>query len=387
MPTSRNHGRGFVGQESYMELGTVEARGRDGDNSRETSRKYNDHRHSALDLGVNDDAMSDFILEMRPAQNDMGLESLVGPEVRLREAGDLIKYRDLVWMYVGGNQAVPLGVGPGTYFSVDPDTSVGVFRYESMRAQELITMRVITDTPTFEDGAGRLNRGESIGGVLLDLPAHSLSRARPMVRLSVTAGLIPKSSYIVALAQATSLMDQQTRSRFESFIRVRVPFLAQLRLTWDRSGEVDINSVGSPEFGVPVFGGDGSLTLDPVEVRTLSTDGVVTSISEPLALDTERAYVFRLYAGIYSYSDLEVEQQWQIYITDSELDIPEGETLDSYFGPLPGLAGASVAEQISSLLALCTLEVLNSKIIVDNFCGISGSVNDTGRFTLSELPN
>ncbi len=208
-----------------------------------------------------------------------------------------------------------------------------------------------------------------------------------MVRLSVTAGIIPKSSYLTALTQATSLMSAGVRERFSEFVRVRVPFLAQLRLTWDRSGEGEINSVGSPEFGVPVFGGDGSLTLDPVEVRRLSTEGVITSLSDPLALDTQRSYVFRLYAGIYSYSDLEVEQQWQIYITDSDLDIPEGTTLEGYFGSLPGLPGASTAEQISSLVALCTLEVLNSKIIIDNFCGVSGSVNDTGRFTLSELPN
>lgn len=375
-----------------MELGTVEARGRDGDDSRTTSRKYNDHRHSALDVGANDDSMSAFILEKRPAQNDMGLEELTGVEVSIRAPGDLVKYRGLVWMFTSENEAVPLGIGPCTGFSVDAETGVGSFRYESMRAQELITMRAVVSTPTFEDAAtGRVVKGESIGGVLLDMTAHSMSRARPMVRLSVTAGIIPDATFNALRDGAVNPLTQgyeTVNQHFLDFLATRAYFLCQLRLVWDRSGEEGINSVGIPEFGVPVFGGDGELTLEPVEVRRLSADGLASSISVPLALDTTRSYVFRLYAGVYSFSAEELEQQWQIYITDSEvIGIDPGATLQTYFGPLVGLEGATVGDQISYLLSLCSLEVLNSKLIIDNYCGLRGAVNESGRYTLSELPS
>lgn len=113
----RRHRGGFVPQEMYMDIGTEEQRGRDGDTSRLAAQKYNDHRHPAyeastladLDLWAGESRLSSEI-NQRP-----GGVLIEDPNQNIREPGDLAIQGGRLFMSLGSSgNFVRVGGGLGS---------------------------------------------------------------------------------------------------------------------------------------------------------------------------------------------------------------------------------------------------------------------------------
>ena len=113
----RRHRGGFVSQEMYMDIGTEEQRGRDGDTSRLAAQKYNDHRHPAFEavtLADLDSWASEGTLESsidgRPGgiiENDV--------QQNIRQPGDLAIQGGRLFMSLGSSgEFVRVGGGLGS---------------------------------------------------------------------------------------------------------------------------------------------------------------------------------------------------------------------------------------------------------------------------------
>lgn len=131
---SRRHGGGFITSDSYWDIGTEDARGRDGDTSRIAATKFNDHRHSAYQA-LSVDALNNWRSELSVASThpdtDIPGGHIPTEAVPLRSPGDVadldgnLFFKTSTGVYCGtsgfGPEVVPGGVAPvpdqiaGTY--------------------------------------------------------------------------------------------------------------------------------------------------------------------------------------------------------------------------------------------------------------------------------
>lgn len=386
---NRLHSRGFVDQESYMDIGTENLRGSDGDTARDAAKKFNDHRHSAVNIATVT-GMHGFVTETKPVQNPMGLASLASsedPAPLLRKAGDLVRFNGLLWMFVQENEVVPLGVGPGTYFNIDTQTNTGSLVTEAQRSQELICTRTILDgaDAAFIENNNVTVLGELVGGSEVDMRLHSLKRARPLVRFSVTSAITPKDDYYNNFEDGNPsvlLNDSAKLAKLKEFIESKVPMTVVVTVKLDVTGSIDEQDLGAGLINVPTASG----TLAPIRITQRSEDGVTTSLSEALYLDVTQSYIFRVYVGLDNYSTTLIESKWSEFASEDP-QVANSETLTSYFGSLLSTEGSTVAEQIITVLKLCDIEILNTKVRIDNYYGIYSAVNSENRYTLTAVPS
>lgn len=392
----RQHNSGFIPQETYWSIGTEERRGHDGDNAREAAKKYNDHRHPAGNIGVDGSLMYSFLEELVPLTNHAGIELASDSIGRIRLTGDLVKYKGLIWMYLEDGTAIPLGVGPGCFFQKDSNASSGQLVREAMTTQELVCNRVEVQS-TF--GIGFRTVPEQIGGLLLDMGMHSLARAKPLVRLEATGGLIHDNG------ESDPFFTLKSTQSFEySGVAVGVILAAFLTEYKGKAGEVsfvwDRNGDDTPEIADDLFKeyplpsavvGEGE---PPLILSSSVVGGVTTQRSGPIVLDLNRDYVIRVRAKLRTFdTDAEIIAMWDEFRSVTNLSELYPELPDS-LGPIEevlqnlGGDGNDLYEKIRYWQAShCSLELLNAKIRIDNFLGLSPDVNTLGvRISSTQIP-
>lgn len=182
---SRKSSGGFVELESTWDIGSG-PRGRDGITARDAAKRYNDHRHPALEIATQGDWLNWLTEEEQPLINEDGLAIGVLDDVPdnpqlLRKPGDLAKYAGLLWAWLSPGNAVPLGVGTGCY--VD---AAGVFVRESQRFTDLImplTTQARVDIPP---PAAPLR----VGSAYVDLGKYVNARARAELKLQAAIEVV-----------------------------------------------------------------------------------------------------------------------------------------------------------------------------------------------------
>lgn len=112
----RLHSGGFINQEFYFNIGTEDARGRDGDTARTAAKKYNDHRHSPF-LAISADSMRNWINELKDVSEDPVSGNVGGvieqESALLRLSGDTAELNSVVYMMTNaGVRPVTSGFGP-----------------------------------------------------------------------------------------------------------------------------------------------------------------------------------------------------------------------------------------------------------------------------------
>ena len=113
----RRHRGGFVSQEMYMDIGTEQERGRDGDSARLAAKKYNDHRHPAYEattLADLDSWASEGTLESTVNGRPGGVIE-DNPQQNIRQPGDLAIQGGRLFMSLGSSgEFVRVGGGLGS---------------------------------------------------------------------------------------------------------------------------------------------------------------------------------------------------------------------------------------------------------------------------------
>jgi hypothetical protein len=399
---SRNDDYGFIANNSYWEIGTEDARGRDGDDARVAAKKYNDHRHSAVDIANNEVAFRGFLSENKPAVNpgglDYGVVDLVAPDP-IRATGDLIKYQNLIWMYDSNGIAIPLGVGAGCYFEPN-DAGAGKFVREAMTSQELICGRVEVMP---EQGVSTSDNGvdvdfntlaAEVGGVLLDMRMHNLRRARPMVRFECTGTLIHEGGTVYeALKTQNNVRVHQGKTLGEILAVFLIHSMAkagEVEFIWDRNGD-GLDGDGIKEFRFHTDA-TGTEEVEPLYLNDSTAGAVITQISPPILLNLNRRYVIRVRARIRTFrTNSEIINLWNLFKTDVAEGVEGLEGVNSLpdltvlFGDADGALlnttsdAANVYDKIRYWQSSdCILEILNVKIRIDNFLGLAPAQNESG---------
>lgn len=127
----RNHGGGFINQTAYINIGTAERRGRDGDTANAAARKYNDHKHPAAICATADDLHA-WANELQLSSGGGYLEDDAGAVAR--SAGDTALLNGRLYTTDGEHGIIPLGglggrvVQIGNGYAVQPDTLVSTAR-------------------------------------------------------------------------------------------------------------------------------------------------------------------------------------------------------------------------------------------------------------------
>lgn len=111
----RKHSGGFIVEDSYLNIGTEDARGRDGDNARIAAKKYNDHKHPAH--------IAQSIAEANAWSQEPQLESSVDgisggylendATKTSRTPGDLVSVNSYLFCHTEGSNISPINMGLG----------------------------------------------------------------------------------------------------------------------------------------------------------------------------------------------------------------------------------------------------------------------------------
>lgn len=111
----RKHSGGYIQKEAYLNIGTEEARGRDGDNARIAAKKYNDHKHPAhIALTIPQvDSWS------REPQLESSIDDIPGGFIEnnganlARTEGDMVSFQGNIFMYKSPGTVSPITLGIG----------------------------------------------------------------------------------------------------------------------------------------------------------------------------------------------------------------------------------------------------------------------------------
>ena len=184
---SRRSSGGFIEESNTWDIGSG-PRGRDGINARAAARRYNDHRHPAIEIGTEGDWLAWLGEKEQPLFNGSGepigvLEETPEPEDAelLRKPGDFAKYAGLLWVWLSPGNAVPLGVGAGCFVN-----DAGMFVRESQRFTDLImplTIQAHADIPP-SDAPLR------VGSAYVDLRKYVNARARAELKLQASIEVV-----------------------------------------------------------------------------------------------------------------------------------------------------------------------------------------------------
>lgn len=191
----RKHAGGFIEHDFYWDIGD-NARGSDGMNAREAAKRYNDHRHPALtaedaneaSIWANETQQASFFTTVDGIRDEQG--GIIEDDVvsNLRQVGDLMFYRGLVWMYGGVDLGpVPLGVGHGCHVN----TTTGAFtRGMDYRSIQLATSTIVEHTDEPAPGLPS-PLGERVCAYTLIPKNFASSRTRPYIFIRTTLSLTP----------------------------------------------------------------------------------------------------------------------------------------------------------------------------------------------------
>jgi hypothetical protein len=129
----RNRG-GFVPSESYWDIGTDAARGRDGDTARDASKKFNDHRHPA-EIAVSPQDLVNWTNELEDiSEHSSGVAGgFIAPSANvIRDSGDSADYAGNLYAKTSaGVYCTTSGFGPridATTFSLVSDQIAGNYK-------------------------------------------------------------------------------------------------------------------------------------------------------------------------------------------------------------------------------------------------------------------
>jgi hypothetical protein len=119
---ARYHSGGFIDSQFYFNIGTEDARGRDGDTARDAAKKYNDHRHSAY-VAVSTNDLRNWKNELQEESTDPasgnpgGILTTDGHFLRL--PGDLAELNAVLYMATS-NSIRSISSGFGVHVDMDP---------------------------------------------------------------------------------------------------------------------------------------------------------------------------------------------------------------------------------------------------------------------------
>lgn len=295
----RSHGGGFIELAHYWDIGE-EPRGREGMDAREAARRYNDHRHPAVQLATNNEfiawrdayyAVSRFDTRPDVIAGVFETDALGQPVQQdvtrpLRKPGDLALYAGVVWMWVSPGVVVPVGAqgnvdGDGNFTRDVSYSSVQVVSAYEVTAD-------ITDAPV----GGFTPLGALIGSTLLRMPRYLSSRSRPYAYFTLTATLWPSS---------VNAVDNALREHFPCKADVLFRVLGELP-DIPVGGLVPLTGFTNP---LPVYGGEAE-GADLTIVQALP-DAVTVLESLPLALALNKIYPVNVYARSHEYTQAEVD--------------------------------------------------------------------------------
>lgn len=354
----RKHSGGFIAESFYWDIGDEE-RGQDGMNAREAARRYNDHRHPALSaedaneaaLWMNEVQQASYHTAEGAQRATQGgiIDDDAGSS--LREVGDLMYYRGLVWMYGGVELgAIPLGVGA----SCDINRQTGQFtRGVEYQSIQIATSTLVEHTDEPIQGFG-VPIGERVCAYTLIPKNFSSSRTRPYMFIRVTASINATPNFIGQIVEAFPL-------------RARVMIMTQ-----------DANEIqGSPGSFVggflryaPVYDPANDQSVDNVEelgtiyLRHRLQSQISVVDSNPLALDLDLArYFFQINADVHVYTQDEVDQYNNANNTNYTLQ--------------------EVREATQ-----CELNIFSITLESEAYVGLSPFINDQGlRYTIPQRPD
>lgn len=195
---SRSHNGGFISVENYWNIGTPD-RGQDGDTARLASKKYNDHRHSAI--LINDgQSMISWIEEKQLASIHPSNPSNQGGIIEdnlnesIRRPGDLAIYDGILWMS-NGNNVVALG-SPGIFLNAN-----GQIVKRSFVTEYPFTTYGEFSAPSAPDLANRPK--QYVGSVVVNYDDYALNPDGTTSEIELVAGIrsIVLDEYIIQLGE------------------------------------------------------------------------------------------------------------------------------------------------------------------------------------------
>ena len=359
----RKHSGGFIAESFYWDIGDEE-RGRDGMNAREAARRYNDHRHPALraedaaeaSLWMNEVQQASYHTADGAQRGTQGgiIDDDAGSS--LREVGDLMYYRGLVWMYGGVELgAIPLGVGA----SCDINRQTGEFtRGVEYKSIQIATSTIVEHTDEPIQGFGPPIRefiiGERVCAYTLIPKNFSSSRTRPYIFVRVTASINDLPGFRGQIVDAFPL-------------RARVLVMTQpANELPDSPGSF----IGGMLQYAPMY--DPANNQPSVDVEELATinlrhrlQGQISVVdSNPLALDLDLSrYFFQINADVHVYTEDEVTQ----YNNANNTNYTHQEVVDA---------------------TRCELNIFSITLESEAYVGLSPFINDQGlRYTIPQRPD
>ena len=354
----RKHSGGFIAESFYWDIGD-EDRGRDGINARDAAKRYNDHRHPALNaedaneavLWMNEVQQASYHTSGGAQRETQGGIIEDDPTVSLREIGDLMYYRGLVWIYGGVDLgAIPLGVGP----SCDINRQTGEFtRGVDYKSIQIATSTIVEHTDEHIQGFGR-PIGERVCAYTLIPKNFSSSRTRPYMFIRITASINDSPGFDGQIVEAFPL-------------RARIMIMTQSALELPGSAG---SFVGGMLQYAPMY--DPANDQPSADVEELATvnlrhylQGQITVVdSNPLALDLDlERYFFQINADVHVYTQDEVDQYNNANNTNYTLQ----EVLDA---------------------TRCELNIFSITLESEAYVGLSPFIDDQGlRYTIPQRPD
>lgn len=356
----RKHAGGFVEHDFYWDIGDEE-RGRDGMNAREAAKRYNDHRHPAINVEDENEA-SIWINEVQqpsfytsPADGVRNTQGGIIEDdiaIGLRKVGDLMFYKGLVWMYAGTDLGpIPLGVGHGS----DINTTTGQFtRGMDYRSIQLATSTLVEHTDQAIQGFNS-PLGERVCAYTLIPKNFASSRTRPYIFIRVTMALnandpgagvggilqaFPYKARALVLVQEVNEVPGVQGAFMQGFLQF-APMYDPLNQQIPLSEELaTINFVQT----------------DPGMISVLD--------SNPLALDLDLARYF-----------IQINVDTHVYTQD------EVTTYNNANGTNYALADVIAATE-------CTANIFSITLESESYLGLPPFINDGGlRYTIPERPD
>jgi len=354
----RKHSGGFIDESFYWDIGDDD-RGRDGMNAREAARRYNDHRHPALraedadeaTLWINEVQQASYHIAEGAQRATQGgiIEDDAASD--LREVGDLMHYRGLVWMYTGVELgAVPLGVGA----SCDINQQTGEFtRGVDYRSIQIATSAIVEHTDEAIQGFGS-PIGERVCAYTLIPKNFSSSRTRPYMFIRVTASINGSPGFVGQIVDAFPLRARvlvmtQPANEVQGLPGTFIGGMLRYAPVYDPANNQSVDNVAE------------LATLD-IRHRQIAQISIVDS--NPLALDLDLArYFFQVNADVHVYTQDEVTQYNNVNGTNYTLQ----EVLDA---------------------TKCELNIFSITLESESYVGLSPFINDQNlRYTIPQRPD
>lgn len=182
----RKHSGGYIQEEAYLNIGTEEARGRDGDNARIAAKKYNDHKHAAH-IALTIPQVDSWA---REPQLESSIDGIPGGFIEnnganlARNEGDMVSFQGNIFMYKSPGTVSPITLGLGGKI----ETTNNITTFVSDVMVEHIPLRInngvnLETLPLNTDAEIIVSKGIVIGS------DHEIANADTLVLIEVVAGI------------------------------------------------------------------------------------------------------------------------------------------------------------------------------------------------------